>query len=211
MNVIRVVLMENDTKRFYDLTAERTAEVWYEKDVLMPTIEDFVALLPEKPKVLDLGCGPGHESMRLASRGAEVIGVNFSTECIRVARERCPQCQFEVMDFRQLDKRLGEFDGVFACASFIHIEPEELPDVMERVADVLKDEGHLMAIVRDGEGIRETWREVVGRKLRRVVYLYSREDLITAARRFEFVREGHLVSELIEDGWRSYIFRIKGG
>ena len=80
---------------------------------------------------------------------------------------------------------------------------------MEGVADVLKGEGHLMAIVRDGEGIIESWREVVGRKLRRVVYLYSREDLITAARRFEFVREGRLASELIEDGWRSYIFRVR--
>lgn len=201
--------MKDDTKRFYDLTAERTAEIWYEKDVLMPTIEDFLALLPERPRVLDLGCGPGHESMRLASRGADIIGVDFSTESIRVARERCPQCRFEVIDFRQLDGRFGAFDGVFACASFIHIGPEELPAVMERVADVLNEEGYLMAIVQDGEGVRERWHEVAGQKLRRVIYLYSREDLAAAAGPFVFVREGYLVPEVIEDRWRSYIFRVE--
>jgi len=51
-------------RQFYNLTAERTAEDWYENTVLMPSIQDFVSLLPEKPSILDLGCGPGYESMR---------------------------------------------------------------------------------------------------------------------------------------------------
>jgi SAM-dependent methyltransferase len=200
--------MDKDTKQFYDLTAERTADEWYENNVLMPSIQDFVRLLPEKPKILDLGCGPGHESMRLASTGAQVVGVDFSIECIRVARERCPQCRFEVMDFKQLDGRFGQFDGVFACASLIHIEPEELPDVLERIADVLKDKGHLLAIVRDGRGIRESWPVVNGQEMRRVIYLYARENLVSAASRFNFVREGYLAPELVEQGWRSYVFRV---
>ena len=102
--------MEDNTKRFYDLTAEQTADEWYENDILMPTILDFLSLLPERPKILDLGCGPGYESMRLASVGAEVIGVDFSPECIRVAKERCPQCRFVLVDFRHLDRSFGEFD-----------------------------------------------------------------------------------------------------
>jgi SAM-dependent methyltransferase len=200
--------MDKDTKQFYDLTAERTADEWYENNVLVSSIQDFVRLLPERPRVLDLGCGPGHESMRLASTGAQVIGVDFSTECIKVARERCPQCQFEVMDFRQLDGRFGQFDGVFACASLIHIEPGELPDVLEGIADVLKDKGYLLAIVRDGRGIRQSWPVVNGQEIRRVIHLYTRENLVSAASRFSFVREGYLALELLEGGWRSYVFRV---
>ncbi|EGW39307.1 class I SAM-dependent methyltransferase [Desulfosporosinus sp. OT] len=90
--------MENEIKLFYDLTAERTAEEWYKEDILKPTIRDFVSLLPERPRILDLGCGPGHESMRLASVGANVLGIDFSEECINIARKRCPQCQFDVLD-----------------------------------------------------------------------------------------------------------------
>lgn len=198
-----------DTKRFYDLTAEQTADEWYENDILMPTILDFLSLLPERPKVLDLGCGPGYESMRLASVGAEVIGVDFSPECIRIAKERCPQCQFELVDFRHLDRSFGEFDGVFAAASFIHIRPEELGVVLSRVADVLKVEGYLLAIIQDGEGIRESKPVINGHELRRVVYLYSKDSFISAASRFSYVREGYLAANLTDEGWRGYIFRVK--
>jgi 2-polyprenyl-3-methyl-5-hydroxy-6-metoxy-1,4-benzoquinol methylase len=203
-------MMDEDTRQFYNLTAESTADEWYENNVLMPSIQDFVSLLPKKPRILDLGCGPGHESLRLATTGAEVIGVDFSTECVRVAKERCPQCQFEVMDFKQLDgERLGKFDGVFACASLIHIVPEELPDVLEKIASVLKEDGHLLAIVRDGEGIRETWPVVDGREMRRIVYLYTKESLILSTHRFSYVRKGYLAAELVEQGWRSYILKVE--
>jgi trans-aconitate methyltransferase len=92
----------DDTKRFYDATADKVADEWYPNDVLMPTIREFLSHLPPKPRVLDLGCGPGHESMRLTSAGARVFGLDFSDECISVARQRCSQCQFEVADFRDL-------------------------------------------------------------------------------------------------------------
>ena len=133
--------MKNETKLFYDLTAIRTADEWYQNDTLLPTIKDFVSLLPKNPKILDLGCGPGHESRRLASTGADVTGVDYSSECIRVAKERCPECKFEVMDFRDLDDSLGHFDGVFASGSLIHLNSDELPDAINRIMGILEDNG----------------------------------------------------------------------
>jgi ubiquinone/menaquinone biosynthesis C-methylase UbiE len=202
--------MDSDTKKLYDLTAESVANVWYGKDILMPTLKDLLSLLPPQPQILDLGCGPGHESMRMASLGAQVVGVDFSTECIRVARERCPQCRFEVLDFRQLDRRFGQFDGAFAAGSLIHIRPQEMPDVLERVAQVLTEGGYLMAIVQDGQGVRESRPVVQGQELRRSVYLYSREELIRAADRFRYVRYGYLDYTLGDGGWRCYIFQLEG-
>jgi SAM-dependent methyltransferase len=204
--------MQDDTKRFYDLTAEETAQAWYPQNVLMPTIRDFCSLLPDRPRVLDLGCGAGYESKRLASIDARVVGVDYSEESIRIARERTPECRFEVLDFRQLDDRFGDFDGVFACASLIHISPEELPDVLWRIANVLKPGGYLLTIVRDGEGMRETWPVVEGQKLRRLVYRYKRADLEAACSGLVFVRDGvldraQLESEQIDPDWGCYIFR----
>lgn len=77
--------MENEIKLFYDLTAKKTADEWYKEEILMPTIQDFMKLLPKNPRVLDLGCGPGHESMRLNRAGAKVVGIDFSEECIAIA------------------------------------------------------------------------------------------------------------------------------
>lgn len=204
--------LENEIKIFYDLTAERTADEWYKEEILKPTIMDFVSLLADHPRILDLGCGPGHESMRLALTGADVLGIDFSGESISIARERCPQCLFDVLDFRQLDLRYGKFQGVFACASLIHIEPEILPDVIRRIRNVLVDDGYLAMMVQDGEGINESKSllEVDGRKLNRTVYCYSRDNMVSHSKEvgLEFIKEGYLDERLIEYGWRNYIFRI---
>jgi SAM-dependent methyltransferase len=193
---------------FYDLNAECIADEWYANNVLMPTIREFLTLLPDKPKILDLGCGPGYESMRLNGEGAEVLGIDFSPENIRIAQERCPQCHFIELDFRQLDDRWGIFDGVFASASLIHISPAELPAVLAKVAGVLRGHGKLLLIVRDGEGIRESWPEINGRRLRRVINLYSKEMLESLATPFHLIREGYLAPDLVEAGWRCYIFEV---
>lgn len=200
--------MDEETKLFYNLTAEENAKEWYENYMLMPSIEEFVSLLPEKPRVLDLGCGGGYESMRLTKAGAQVVGVDFSEESIRIATERCPEVQFELMDFRRLDgEKLGKFDGVFACASLIHISQEELPGVFAQMRNFLNPNGFVIAIVREGEGFWEGWPEVDGRKLRRIVYLYSKETLSAAATGFKHVKEGYLDPELIENGWINHIFQ----
>ncbi len=204
--------MENEIKLFYDLTAEKTADEWYKEEILTPTIQDFVSLLPKNPRVLDLGCGPGHESMRLNRAGAEVVGIDFSEECVAIARNRCPQCKFEVQDFRSLDGRYGKFDGVFACASLIHIEPKELIGVLSNIERVLTNCGYIAVLIVEGEGISEKMSllEVEGRKLNRTVYLYNLDTLISVTEKvgFDYVREGYLDEKLIEDGWRNFIFRL---
>jgi len=200
--------MDEETKLYYNLKAEENAREWYENYMLMPSIEEFVALLPENPRVLDLGCGGGYESMRLTRVGAQVVGVDYSEESIRIAKERCPKAQFELMDFRHLDrKKLGKFDGVFACASLIHVSQEELPGVFEQLQGILKRDGFVIAIVRKGEGFWEGWPEVDGRKLRRIVYLYTQESLSAAASGFKHVQTGFLDPVLVENGWISHIFQ----
>ena len=203
--------MDKETKLFYNLKAESNADEWYENYMLMPSIEEFVVLLPKNPRVLDLGCGGGYESMRLTKAGARVFGVDYSEECIRIAKERCPEAQFALMDFRQLDSEvLGKFDGIFACASLIHISQEELPGVFEQLWGVLKRDGFVVVIVREGEGFWEGWPEVDGQKIRRIVYLYSKETLSAAASGFKHVKQGFLDPVLVENGeygWISHIFQ----
>ncbi len=196
-----------ETRRFYDLIAEDLADKWYDNAVLFPIIRRFVSLLPPKPRVLDLGCGAGYESKRLASVGAEVVGVDYSPRSIAVARHRTPECRFEVGDFRHLNAELGRFDGVFASASLIHIPPESIGDVFEQIATRLSPDGYLLVIVRDGEGTRETWPVVNGERFRRVLYLYTLEVLDSVCSTLVYQKEMALSDELRDEGWRAYLFR----
>ena len=203
--------MENDIKVFYDLVAERTADEWYANDMLLPSIKEFLSLMPPQPRVLDLGCGPGYESMRLYNEGAEVLGIDFSEENIRIAKERCNSCKFELLDFTELDNRFGIFDGVFSSASLIHIGPDKIENVIKRVAQIIKDKGFLLIIIQEGEGINGRMSELIvdGKKLRRTVYQYTKSKIIDYSRihGLRFIKVGYLDEHLSKYNWKSYIFQ----
>ena len=79
---------------------------------------DLVRLLDAKPgeRVLDVGCGPGHLSTKIAEAGAEVLAIDASPSMIEQARKNYPQLHFEVLDATQMD--FGpQFDAVFSNAS----------------------------------------------------------------------------------------------
>ncbi len=202
-----------EVKQFYNTVAEKTADEWYNLNILVPTIEDFLSLLPDNPRVLDLGCGPGYESMRMEARGAKVLGVDFCVENIRIARERCPQCRFELMDFREMDNRYGTFDGIFASASIIHVRPEELDELIRRLSEVLNKNGYLIVMAWDGEGQKDGGLTLEdGTRLNRSIYLYTKELITEASKKhgLVFVRDGYLDKEISSYGWRSYVFCKEG-
>ena len=42
---------------------------------------------PSKIRVLEIGCGPGHTSLELARHGYDVVGVDISEVCIKIAKQ----------------------------------------------------------------------------------------------------------------------------
>jgi SAM-dependent methyltransferase len=85
-------------------------------------------LLGAKPgeRILDLGCGTGHLTAKIAETGAHAVGVDRSPEMIRRAKERYSSLQFEVMDAREIALD-GSFDAIFSNATLHWIkEPERV-------------------------------------------------------------------------------------
>ncbi len=85
-------------------------------------------LLDAQPgeRILDLGCGTGHLTAKIAEAGAHVVGVDRSPEMIRQAKEKYPSLRFEVMDAREIALD-GNFDAVFSNAALHWIkEPEQV-------------------------------------------------------------------------------------
>ncbi|MFX1496475.1 MAG: class I SAM-dependent methyltransferase [Promethearchaeota archaeon] len=196
-------------RRFYDLVAEETAEKWYPNEILMPTIKDFLSNFKVKPRILDLGCGPGHETMRIQSLGVEVVGVDFSPESIKIARARNPNCIFLLKDYFELDQSIGLFDGVFSSGSIIHISYEKLPKLFETLSQLIKNKGFLELIIQEGEGQKLNRHIIKQEKIETVIYLFTLKQLkhILNQFSFNFVRKGYLDNDLIEMNWGSYIFQ----
>jgi len=99
-------------------------------------------------KVVDVGCGSGLMSAKLAASGRRVVGVDISPVMIERARRRNePGIAFVHGDAEKLPAADGEFDAVVNLISFHHY-----PDPLRAAAEfrrVLRPGGRLVLVAFD--------------------------------------------------------------
>jgi trans-aconitate methyltransferase len=128
--------------------------------------EELLQLLNPQPseKILDLGCGTGQLTEKIANYSTNVIGVDSSPMMIAKARENYPQLNFEVGDAREF-KVVEPVDAVFSNAT-LHWIPEAIA-VIKHIRQALKSGGRFVAEF-GGQGnvkaITSTLQEVLAAK-----------------------------------------------
>ena len=140
------------TLQFYNNNAERYAAQTKYIDV-SDLYTDFEECLCPGDRILDLGCGSGRDSKYFLERGYDVVPVDGSAEMCRVASEYLgipvQQKLFSEIEYRE------EFDGIWACASLLHVPKVQIRDVMEKVSRALKEQGVLYASFKYGDDEKE--------------------------------------------------------
>ena len=141
----------NETLNYYNQNAESFIEGTQNAD-MSEQYHFFLKYLPAGCKLLDLGCGSGRDSAYFASFGFKVTAVDGSEElCKRVEANygiRALCIKFEELSF------VSEFDGIWACASLLHVKKADMPKVLGKVAAALKPGGVLYASFKYGSGER---------------------------------------------------------
>lgn len=111
--------------------------------------KDFLASIPKGGKILDVGCGSGRDSRLFKSDGYEVVAIDGSVELCKLASKHIEQdvihMQFQEIDFPPI------FDGVWACASLLHVPSYELKEVLKRIKNSLKPEGIMYTSFKYGD------------------------------------------------------------
>jgi SAM-dependent methyltransferase len=112
----------------------------------------FLSLVPAGGRILDAGCGSGRDSRHFLEQGYEVVAFDGSAEMARKASEflgrEVLHLLFEDMQFQD------EFDGIWACASLLHVPKAELPEVLQKLANALKPGGFLFVSFKKGDAER---------------------------------------------------------
>lgn len=106
--------------------------------------EDLLDLLKPQPgeRILDLGCGTGQLTARIASAGAAVLGIDSSPAMIEQARHNYPDVGFEVADAAEASFREA-FDAVFSNAALHWMKPAAR--VANNLSRALRPGGRLVA------------------------------------------------------------------
>lgn len=139
-------MSNNDTSAFYNDNAETYAT----RDRKPPTtrLDAFLSALPEQARILELGCGGGQDSAYMLSRGFDVTPTDGSAELARQAENLIGR-PVKVMRFEELAAR-DEFDGVWAEASLLHVPRTDLPGILNRIRNALKQRGVFHASFKAG-------------------------------------------------------------
>lgn len=108
------------------------------------------------PAILDVGCGTGWLSGRLARLG-EVTGTDMTASVIERAREHYPSVDFLCGDFFELPLPASGYDVVTSLEVLSHVA--EQPAFICRIAELLRPQG-LLVLSTQNRPVYERWSAV---------------------------------------------------
>lgn len=114
----------------------------------------FLKYVKPQGKILDAGCGSGRDSLAFMEKGFKVVAFDASEEICRIASEMLG-INVECKRFEDLSGD-PEYDGIWACASLLHVNGIDLPRVMESLKRLLKPNGIIYVSFKEGDVERVT-------------------------------------------------------
>jgi 2-polyprenyl-3-methyl-5-hydroxy-6-metoxy-1,4-benzoquinol methylase len=139
---------------------QRNANTFFESTKAVD-MSDFYQLftsdLPKGGLILDAGCGSGRDTKSFLNMGYRVEAFDASSELALLASEltgiEVKTSKFEYVSQNEI------YDGIWCCASLLHVPLDELPQTLGRLTAALKPKGVLYMSFKYGD----TQREVEGR------------------------------------------------
>jgi HKD family nuclease len=149
--LIKPYLMANITVNYYDTNAK----LFYADTVGVDMSElhnRFLSQLPVGGLILDAGCGSGRDTKAFLNLGFRVNSFDASSELALFATELTGQ-HVAIRTFAQVDE-VACYDGIWACASLLHLPEREISTAFHQLWRALKPGGLLYVSFKTGEGER---------------------------------------------------------
>lgn len=152
------------TLKYYDDNAQSFIDNTINVDML-DLYARFEQRLPQgtHARILDLGCGSGRDSIYFASLGHKITAIDGSQKLIDLAKNTACKNFVQHLNITRHCLRFNEiamqpwknhFDGIWACASLLHVPYAELPDLLTDLLNLLKPDGVLYASFKYGDSER---------------------------------------------------------
>lgn len=136
------------TLKYYNKNAQSFASGTV--SVKFTEVQDkFLEKLNPDAYILDFGCGAGRDTKYFLSRGYQIDAIDGSEQLCRIA-SKYTGIKVRQMLFQELDEK-EKYDGIWACASILHLPKKQLCEVLENMYAALKSEGWIYISFKYGE------------------------------------------------------------
>jgi SAM-dependent methyltransferase len=139
------------TRGTYDVIAAQFLENARDRRAIVPHLDAFAAALAPGARVVDLGAGPGLDTVLLAERGLRAFGIDFSMGMLRAGRREFGAVRIQG-DARRVPLATASMDGVWAKASLLHLQREDVALALAEVRRILRPGGVLFVSLKAGSG-----------------------------------------------------------
>ena len=132
---------------YYETNAICYAEETFSVD-MSEQYARFLPLLKEKAGILDVGSGSGRDACYFQKKGYRVTALEPSKNLCREIRKVFPG-KIVCSDIQSYQPE-QRFDGIWACASFLHLQEEEVIRFFEKINLYLIDNGVIYLSGKNG-------------------------------------------------------------
>ena len=140
-------MLEDSTRRYYEDNAEDYINKTSNAD-LSRQYQRFLKYLPPSGHIMDLGCGSGRDIHYFLQQNYLVDALDSSRKFCEFVNKKLgiEAINCKIQDWKT-DKK---YDGVWACASLLHLDAREFNSFLENLPMYLKPNGVLFASVKNG-------------------------------------------------------------
>lgn len=149
--------------------------------------------------ILDFGCGGGRDSKYFLSKDYKVSAIDGSKEMCRLASEyaKIYVKNIEYKDFSDT----SIYDGIWANASLVHLDDNNLLSTLSSIREALKDDGVFYMSLKNNKSERESDRD-------RIFYYRSFDEVYSMIKYLDFELEEYYSSVCKRDiVWDNYILK----
>ncbi len=140
-------LVPTKTLNYYNQNAQSFSDSTLNVD-MSALYNEFLPLIAKHGHILDAGCGSARDAMYFKQQGFTVSAFDASPELAKLASNYLQQA-VEVKTFQQLNCT-NKYDGIWCCASLLHVPKAELPQVFLKLQNALKPNGVLYVSFKYG-------------------------------------------------------------
>lgn len=115
--------------------------------------DKFLPDIPAGGRILDAGCGTGRDTLAFRDLGYLVDAFDASEEMVKHSRS-LTGVDVKLDTFMSFDSE-ADYDGIWACASLLHVPRSELTSTIKKLVSHLKDGGHFYFSMKLGDGDRK--------------------------------------------------------